>query len=51
MADRFGLVGAPGGMFSPAPEASAMARLTAAVSLAQVEKVAEIFAQMVAEAS
>jgi hypothetical protein len=44
--NRFGLVGAPGGMFSSAPEANRMVRLTAAVTLEQVEKVGEIFARL-----
>jgi aspartate/methionine/tyrosine aminotransferase len=44
--NRFGLVGAPGGMFSPAPEANTMVRLTAAVTLEDVEKVGEIFARL-----
>jgi aspartate/methionine/tyrosine aminotransferase len=47
---RFGLVGAPGGMFSSAPEANKMARLTAAVSLEEVEKVRGIFERMIHEA-
>jgi aspartate/methionine/tyrosine aminotransferase len=47
---RFGLVGAPGGMFSPAPEASAMVRLTAAVTLEDVAQVRGILAQLVTEA-
>ncbi len=46
MIQRYGLVGAPGAMFSPAPEAAVMARLTAAVTLADVEKVRGIFTQM-----
>ena len=50
MINRFGLVGAPGGMFSPAPEASSMVRLTAAVTLEDVKKVRGIFGQMVEEA-
>ena len=50
MTGRFGLVGAPGGMFSPAPEASSMVRLTAAVTLEDVEKVRGILGQMVDEA-
>ncbi len=45
--ERFGLVGAPGGMFSPAPEANTMVRLTAAVTLEDVRRVRAIFAQMV----
>jgi len=44
--NRFGLVGAPGGMFSSASEANRMVRLTAAVTLEQVEKVGEIFARL-----
>jgi len=47
---RFGLVGAPGGMFSSAPEANKMARLTAAVTLEEVEKVRGIFERMIHEA-
>lgn len=47
---RFGLVGAPGGMFSPAPEAGAMVRLTAAVTLSDVQKVRAILQTMVTEA-
>jgi aspartate/methionine/tyrosine aminotransferase len=50
MISRFGLVGAPGGMFSSAPEAGSMVRLTAAVTLEDVEKVRRIFGQMVDEA-
>ena len=50
MINRHGLVGAPGGMFSPAPEALAMVRLTAAVTLADVDKVGAIVAQMASEA-
>ncbi|MBT3223314.1 MAG: hypothetical protein HN348_29930, partial [Proteobacteria bacterium] len=48
---RFGLVGAPGGMFSSAPEANKMVRLTAAVTLADVDKVGDIVGQMVEEAA
>lgn len=44
--NRFGLVGAPGGMFSSAPEANKMVRLTAAVTLADIEKVKGIFARL-----
>jgi len=44
--DRFGLVGAPGGMFSPAQEANRMVRLTAAVTLEDVAKVGEIFGRL-----
>ena len=40
--ERYGLVGAPGGMFSPAPEAATMVRLTAAVTAEQVEQVGAI---------
>jgi len=43
---RFGLVGAPGGMFSPAPEAASMVRLTAAVSAEDVERVGSILAEL-----
>jgi aspartate/methionine/tyrosine aminotransferase len=45
--NQFGLVGAPGGMFSPAPEGASMVRLTAAVTLEDVEKVRGIFGQLV----
>jgi hypothetical protein len=48
--NRFGLVGAPGGMFSPAPEANKMVRLTAAVTLEDVERVRGIFGRMIDEA-
>lgn len=48
--ERFGLVGAPGGMFSSAPEASRMVRLTAAVSLDDVRRVEAILEQMRDEA-
>jgi len=48
--ERFGLVGAPGGMFSPAPEAAKTARLTAAVTLEDVGKVRGILARMLDEA-
>jgi len=44
--NRFGLVGAPGGMFSPAPEANRMVRLTAAVTLEDVKRVGDIFARL-----
>jgi aspartate/methionine/tyrosine aminotransferase len=50
MIQRYGLVGAPGGMFSPAPEAAPMVRLTAAVTPAEVERVKQIFEQMVLDA-
>ena len=50
MVDRFGLVGAPGGMFSSAPEASTMVRLTAAVTLDAVERLGGILEAMVEEA-
>jgi aspartate/methionine/tyrosine aminotransferase len=46
LVDRFGLVGAPGGMFSSAPEAGKMVRLTAAVTLDDIEKVSSIFRSM-----
>jgi aspartate/methionine/tyrosine aminotransferase len=45
--NNFGLVGAPGGMFSPAPESASMVRLTAAVTLEDVEKVRGIFGNLV----
>ncbi|MFH1812440.1 MAG: aminotransferase class I/II-fold pyridoxal phosphate-dependent enzyme [Pseudomonadota bacterium] len=45
-----GLVGAPGGMFSSAPEAAAMARLTAAVTLDDVKRVRHIFEQLLHKA-
>jgi aspartate/methionine/tyrosine aminotransferase len=45
--NEFGLVGAPGGMFSPAPESASMVRLTAAVTLEDVEKVGGIFGRLV----
>lgn len=44
--DRFGLVGAPGGMFSSAPEANMLVRLTAAVTLQDIEKLRDIFGRM-----
>ncbi len=47
--NRYGLVGAPAGMFSSAPEANKMVRLTAAVTLADMEKVQAIFARMIDE--
>ena len=43
---RYGLVGAPGGMFSPAPEATVMVRLTAAVTLDDIARVGHILAQL-----
>ncbi len=43
---QFGLVGAPGGMFTPAPEGASMVRLTAAVTLEDVRKVRDIFGQL-----
>lgn len=49
--ERFGLVGAPGGMFSSAPEAGVLVRLTAAVTLADVKRLEQILAQMLAEAA
>ncbi len=45
--NEFGLVGAPGGMFTPAPEGASMVRLTAAVTLEDVEKVGGIFGRLV----
>jgi aspartate/methionine/tyrosine aminotransferase len=45
--NEFGLVGAPGGMFTPAPEGASMVRLTAAVTLEDVEKVRGIFGSLV----
>lgn len=47
---RYGLVGAPGGMFSPAPEATLLVRLTAAVTLADVERVGTILEQLLEQA-
>jgi len=47
---RFGLVGAPGGMFSSAPEAGKLVRLTAAVTLSDVERVRGILVRMLDEA-
>lgn len=47
---RFGLVGAPGGMFSSAAEAGLLVRLTAAVSLDDVRRVEAILEQMRDEA-
>lgn len=47
---RYGLVGAPGGMFSPAPEATVLVRLTAAVTLTDVERVGHILAQLLEQA-
>jgi aspartate/methionine/tyrosine aminotransferase len=51
MIQRHGLVGAPGGMFSPAPEAGPMLRLTAAVTPTEVEKVKLIFARLVEQSA
>jgi aspartate/methionine/tyrosine aminotransferase len=48
--ERFGLIGAPGGMFSSAPEANLMVRMTAAVTLADVKKVDAILRQMLDDA-
>jgi aspartate/methionine/tyrosine aminotransferase len=48
--ERFGLVGAPGGMFSSAPEANLMVRMTAAVTLEDVQKVDEILRRMLDDA-
>lgn len=45
--NEFGLVGAPGGMFTPAPEGASMVRLTAAVTLEDVDKVRGIFGRLV----
>jgi len=45
--NEFGLVGAPGGMFCPAPESASMVRLTAAVTLEDVKKVSDIFGSLV----
>ena len=45
---RFGLVGAPGAMFSSAPEAGALVRLTAAVTLQDVQRVRTILSGMLA---
>lgn len=47
---RYGLVGAPGGMFSPAAEATMLVRLTAAVTLADVERVGQILEQLLEQA-
>jgi len=49
--NQFGLVGAPGGMFCPAPEGASMVRLTAAVTLEDVDKVRGIFGQLVEAAN
>jgi len=49
--NRFGLVGAPGGMFSPAPEANKLVRLTAAVTLEDIQKLRDIFGRMLHEAA
>jgi aspartate/methionine/tyrosine aminotransferase len=48
---RFGLVGAPGPMFSPAKEANAMVRLTAAVTLEDVQRLKGILQKLVQEAA
>ncbi len=48
---RFGLVGAPGAMFSSAPEAGKLVRLTAAVTLDDVTRVRGILSGMLAEAA
>jgi len=45
---RFGLVGAPGAMFSSAPEAGSLVRLTAAVTLDDVHRVRGILSGMLA---
>jgi hypothetical protein len=45
--NQFGLVGAPGGMFTPAAEGASMVRLTAAVTLEDVAKVRNIFGELV----
>jgi aspartate/methionine/tyrosine aminotransferase len=47
---RFGLVGAPGPMFSSAPEASSLIRLTAAVTLEDVAGLRSIMETMLDEA-
>jgi len=47
---RFGIVGAPGGMFSSAPEANNMVRLTAAVTLEDVGRLRAVIARMIDEA-
>ncbi len=47
---RYGLVGAPGAMFSPAPEATLLVRLTAAVTLADVERVGGILETLLDQA-
>jgi len=48
--ERFGLVGAPGPMFSSAPEAACMLRLTAAVSLEEVTSLRRVFERLQSEA-
>lgn len=48
---RFGLVGAPGAMFSSAPEAGKLVRLTAAVTLADVHRVRSLLSAMLDEAA
>ncbi len=47
---RYGLVGAPGGMFSPAAEATMLVRLTAAVTLADIARVGQILEQLLEQA-
>lgn len=51
LADRYGLIGAPGGLFSPAPEAGLLVRLTAAVSLDDIRKLDEILGALQSGAS
>ncbi len=48
---RYGLVGAPGAMFSSAPEAGSLVRLTAAVTLSDVQRVRDILSGMLAAVS
>ena len=48
--ERFGLVGAPGPMFSSAPEAACMLRLTAAVSMDEMVRLRQVFEQLQEEA-
>jgi len=50
LVSRYGLVGAPGGMFSPAPEATLLVRLTAAVTLADVDRVGAILEALLDQA-
>ncbi|MBI4975753.1 aminotransferase class I/II-fold pyridoxal phosphate-dependent enzyme [Candidatus Peregrinibacteria bacterium] len=51
LAEEYGLVGAPGAMFSPAPEAGQMVRLTAAVTVENVRKLQEVIGRMISDAS